>query len=68
VIEGALDVLLEKFEARRRDRFSRARPCGAGVLRGIYARQKGWRCEEERLSWRVGPVECPSQGQSMSIV
>jgi hypothetical protein len=23
-----------------------------GVLRGIYARQKGWRCEEERVRWR----------------
>ncbi|HUS67938.1 MAG TPA: HNH endonuclease, partial [Kofleriaceae bacterium] len=22
-----------------------------GVLRGIYARQKGWRCEEERARW-----------------
>jgi hypothetical protein len=25
-----------------------------GVLRGIYARQKGWRCEEERVVWRGG--------------
>ena len=31
-----------------------------GVLRSIYARQKGWRCEEERVRWGAGVQRDPA--------
>lgn len=54
---SAADARFAVAESRNRGATVEERMRAAlGVLRGIYARQKGWRCEEERVLWRGVPA------------